>query len=203
MSTYWRLAIAACVGLTSMVAVVPRTPSVEPVILEARVLSARLSHLERQAQLLSNSATEIESTYVRDVRPIEKQLRKRAIRQDMAFATAWAIVHEANKRHLDPALVAAVMTVENPWLLPDTVSYAGAVGLMQVMPLHVQGDRAYRCGADLTDGATSVCYGTDILRQYIGEALDTAIYTALLRYNGCISTPGCEAYAAIVLNRMQ
>jgi soluble lytic murein transglycosylase-like protein len=76
----------------------------------------------------------------------------------------------------------------------------GAVGWMHVMPFHASA--VHPCGPDLTDGPTSVCYGADILRSYLGEALDAAIRAALLRYNGCVRTPGCEAYADLVLRNL-
>jgi soluble lytic murein transglycosylase-like protein len=175
----------------------PPVTAVEPS--DAQLLS-RLDLLERQAAILSQSMDEVTTKYYRDVRPIETALLRRASRPDLAKAAAWAVVREAESRHLSPALVAAVLQVENPWLAPDTVSYAGAVGLMQVMPFHVSDN--HPCGVDLTDGDTNVCYGADILRSYLGRALDDALRVALLRYNGCVRTPGCERYAAHVTARL-
>lgn len=162
-----------------------------------------LAAMERKVAALSASMDEVTLRYVRDVHPIEMSMLKRARDPGMARAAAWAIVLEAEERHLSPALVAAVMQIENPWLVTDTTSNAGAVGWMQVMPMHLTDARYNGCGADLTDGPTSVCYGTTILRDYIGRALDDAIRTALNRYNGCVRTPGCEVYADHVLARAQ
>ncbi len=174
-------------------------PTTEPV---APDISARLGVLERRARLLVESANEVEARYWRDVEPIERALLFRARNPGLARLAAWAVVREAESRHLPPELLAAVMQVENPWLVQDTVSFAGAVGWMQVMPFHAE-DGGHPCGSDLTDGPTSVCYGADILRKYLGAALDEAIQRALLRYNGCMSAPGCEMYADRVLARMQ
>jgi len=189
--------VAGGVALTVALVAAPR-PDVSRELVELRALDARLAKMERQAGLLEESAREVRDRYWRDVEPIERALLRRARSPELAKAAAWALVREAEGRHLSPALLAAVLRVENPWLVPDTVSYAGAVGWMQVMPLHVT--EGHPCGEDLTDGPTSVCYGADILRGYLGRALDDAIRAALLRYNGCVSTPGCEIYATKVVN---
>jgi hypothetical protein len=176
----------------------PPAPRQEPVGLGD--LSGRLDVMERKARLLLASNAELQARYRRDVAPIEWALAKRAVDPMLARQAAWAIVREAESRHLDPRLLAAILQVENPWLIPDTVSYAGATGFMQVMPLHVTADNP--CGTDLTDGNVSVCYGADILRAYMGRALDDAIRTGLLMYNGCVKTPGCETYADKVLGKV-
>jgi soluble lytic murein transglycosylase-like protein len=193
-----RLLIGASIGVVLFLTSYRESlPSSET--LDLSDLNARLEKAERQASLLSSSMKEVELRYLREVYPIEQALLKRAVDPRMASLAAWAIVKEAESREVSPALIAAIMQVENPWLIPDTVSFAGAVGLMQIMPLH-EGMRG--CEGKMTDGPTSVCYGVDILRQYLGEALDNAIRTALLRYNGCKNTPGCEVYAEQVMRRV-
>jgi len=96
----------------------------------------------------------------------------------VVYPLARVIVDEARAKRLDPVLVAGVVRVENPWLLDDTVSYAGAVGIMQIMPFHADG---YGCLGPLDDAGTSVCLGTAILADY----LERALRTSLLAYNGC------------------
>lgn len=159
---------------------------------------AELAAMERQAATLSESMDRDLTRYVRDVEPIERALLRRARDPWLARQAAWAVVLEAETRELSPALVAAVLQVENPWLVPDTTSYAGAVGWMQIMPMHVYD--SHPCGTDLTDGPTSVCYGSAILRDYLGRALDRAIREGLNAYNGCVRTPGCSTYATKVVN---
>ena len=161
-------------------------------------VEAEVARMERQAALLSASLDGDVTRYVRHVFPIERALLRRARDPWLARQAAWAIVAEAETRELSPALVAAVLMVENPWLVPDTTSFAGAVGWMQIMPVHVRAD--HPCGTDLTDGITSVCYGSTILRDYLGRALDKAIRESLNAYNGCVRTPGCETYATKVVN---
>lgn len=197
MTRGWPMAlIVGGISLALTLALAPR-PAPVPELLEIQALDAQLSKMERQARLLTESAGKVEAVYARDVEPIERALLRRARDPWLARQAAWAIVVEAETRDLSPALVAAVMMVENPWLDEDTVSYAGAVGLMQVMPTHLG---SHDCGPDLTDGDVNVCYGTSILREYIGAALDEAVRDALNRYSGCRATPGCEKYAAKVVN---
>lgn len=159
---------------------------------------AQVASMKRQAAALSASMAGDITRYVRDVEPIERALLRRARDPWLARQAAWALVLEAEERDLSPRLVSQVLRVENPWLAADTVSSAGAVGWMQVMPLHVRAD--HPCGTDLTDGITSVCYGSTILRDYLGRALDRAIRESLNAYSGCVRTPGCESYATKVTN---
>lgn len=202
MRTWIGTLLAGGVMLAVMLAVAPpQAPAGESLDLGA--VDAQLSRLERQAQLLAESAAEVEAKYWTEVEPLERALRARARDPELAKAAAWALVREAETRHVSPALLAAVLLVENPWLIPDTASYAGAVGWMQIMPFHARDGLHSHCGDDLTDGPTSVCYGADILAKYLGRALDDAIRRALLAYNGCRRTPGCEVYADHVLARTQ
>jgi len=162
---------------------------------------ATVARMERQVALLGASMDEVIARYVRDVAPIEQALLRRARDPWLARVASWALVAEAEERDLSPRLVSKVLRVENPWLATDTTSSAGAVGWMQVMPLHVTDD--HPCGTDLTDGPTSVCYGSAILREYIGRALDRAVREGLNAYNGCVRTPGCESYATRVTEQIE
>lgn len=97
------------------------------------------------------------------------------------------VVAEARAKRIDPVLFAGVIRTENPWLVADTFSHAGAIGIAQIMPFHEGG---YGCAGPLDDAGTSVCLGTAILRDY----LERALRRGLLDYNGCRRTPGCERY---------
>jgi len=194
--------IRMSLALALMVGAIYLTPPTPQLWGRERVGSdpmVRVAAMKRRAQVLQETGDEVIRKYVRDVSPLEYALlrfgRVRDPRQ--ARLAAWAIVRETETRHLSPQLIASLMKVEDPWLVPDTVSSAGAVGWMQIMPMHVYD--GHPCGTDLTDGDVNVCYGTTILREYIGRALDRALREALLAYNGCVSTPGCELYADRVL----
>jgi soluble lytic murein transglycosylase len=94
---------------------------------------------------------------------------------------------EAAKRNLDPYLVASVIRQESGFE-PTTVSNAGAVGLMQIMP-HEAADIASAGGIEnvtreaLFDPATNIAVGTAELSQKIArmngnETLAIAAYNA-------------------------
>lgn len=96
------------------------------------------------------------------------------------------VVHTARQHGIDPFLVAAVITVES-YYHPEVISYAGAVGLMQVLP-YVGEDVAKRHGIEwrgwqtLTEPHANITIGTAYLRELIDMfAGDTSL--ALAAYN--------------------
>jgi soluble lytic murein transglycosylase-like protein len=95
-----------------------------------------------------------------------------------------------------PHLVLAVIDVESAFD-PFAVSYAGAVGLMQVMPFwptHLGLERA-----DLIDIELNIRMGTSILAHYLER--ERGDYTrALARYNGSL---GKRSYPDLVLARLE
>ena len=120
----------------------------------------------------------------------------------LAQDIAWSVVVESRIAGVNPWFMVAVIQVENPWLKPDTVSYAGAIGITQVMPMHAG---KWGCGDDLTDIRTNVCSGARIMASYLARHWKAfgaeANRRAMLAYNGCVRTPGCESYADNVLSR--
>jgi soluble lytic murein transglycosylase-like protein len=115
---------------------------------------------------------------------------------------ATAIRRESTLTGIPVPLILGIIRTENPWLKPDTVNSYGAVGLMQVVPRFHLGSYP-KCGTDLTDIDTNVCYGVRILIAKIGAAKgDTT--KALLFYNGCWGetyVEGCERYSTHVRER--
>lgn len=110
----------------------------------------------------------------------------------LAKRVARAVVRYSEQRDLDATLVAGVIAVENAPLKPHARNRrSGATGIMQVMPFHVA--ETDPCGVDLANPETNICYGTRILRDAIRST--TSLRAALLRYNGCVKTPGCGVYA--------
>ncbi len=111
-----------------------------------------------------------------------------------------AVVREARRQQVPPSLIAAVLVTENTTLRPGARSSVGALGLMQVMPMHAG---AALCGSsDLTDVDSNICHGTLILARNLRRTRTTA--AALLRYNGCVrgtNTPDCHRYPSKVLAR--
>ena len=111
---------------------------------------------------------------------------------------AGAIVNEATKRKISPALLVGVVLTEDAKLDPKATSFVGARGLMQVMPFHAG---KHGCGSDnLFDVAANICYGADILQQLIKRS--PTVSAALQHYNGCVhgtNTPNCGTYSGKVL----
>jgi soluble lytic murein transglycosylase-like protein len=116
----------------------------------------------------------------------------------LAFRIADAIVDQAQKENLDPALLVGVLLTEDATLDPRARSSVGARGLMQVMPLH---SGKWGCGSkDLFDVEVNICHGVQILKAALDGAPNTRV--ALLRYNGCVrgrNTPNCHTYDDKVL----
>ncbi len=113
--------------------------------------------------------------------PLAQLFRRRTHESATADRIAKAVVDEARRIRIAPSLLAAVLLIENHHLDPDTVSSAGATGLMQVMPFHAG---EYGCPSDdLTDVEANICYGARIFKQYLRRT--GTVSSALLRYNGC------------------
>jgi len=116
----------------------------------------------------------------------------------LAFRIADALVDQAHKKNLDPALLVGVLLTEDATLDPRARSSVGARGLMQVMPLH---GGKWGCGSkDLFDVEVNICHGVKILKAALDGSPNTRV--ALLRYNGCVrgrNTPNCHTYDDKVL----
>ena len=116
----------------------------------------------------------------------------------LAFRIADAIVDQAAKEHIDPALLVGVLLTEDATLDPHARSSVGARGLMQVMPLH---GGKWGCGSsDLFNIESNICHGVQILKAALDGSPNTRV--ALLRYNGCVrgrNTPNCHLYDDKVL----
>ena len=116
----------------------------------------------------------------------------------LAFRIADAIVDQADREHIDPALLVGVLLTEDATLDPHARSSVGARGLMQVMPLH---GGKWGCGSsDLFDIESNICHGVQILKAALDGSPNTRV--ALLRYNGCVrgrNTPNCHQYDDQVL----
>lgn len=111
---------------------------------------------------------------------------------------AQVVYDEAARHRVDPLLVTAIITVENPTLRPRAASTQGATGLMQVMPFWRRPLRS--CGTNLQDDRTNVCMGIRVLKEHLASARGS-LRGSLLGYSGCKTTPGCDRYPGIVLRR--
>jgi hypothetical protein len=109
-------------------------------------------------------------------------------------------VHCESSKHVmlreRPQLVLAVIDVESAFD-PFAVSYAGAVGLMQVMPFW-PGELGLE-RSDLIDIELNIRMGTSILAYYL-ERERGDYRRALARYNGSL---GRRTYPDLVLGRLE
>lgn len=150
-------------------------------------------------RLLALTVVTLSVTTLPPREPIAQFLMNRGASKERALVVSQHIRQQAATHRFDPALLAAIVSVENPLLRPKAKSSAGATGIMQVMPSSA---RPYlrRCGTQLADDKTNLCIGIKIFRQKLAERKTTEL--ALLGYNGCRSSRApCGRYASIVLRR--
>jgi soluble lytic murein transglycosylase len=113
-------------------------------------------------------------------------VRKAVNDLSLPLAYTHTIRQQAAQKHLDPALIAAVIYAETKFEPRD--SAAGAVGLMQVMP-QTASFLARRSGAttfttaDLDTPAVNIAYGSYYLR-YLVDEYGGSVTLALAAYNG-------------------
>lgn len=160
-----------------------------------------LDELESRVRTVTAAWSELDEYYEARVAPIERVLLRYGADDELAQRIAVALVREANHVELEPRLLLAVLLVENPWLDPRIRSPVGAVGLMQVMPMH-RGEWP-ACEPDLEDIDANICHGVRIFAHYF-EQTGGNIERALLRYNGCVrgtNTPNCHQYPYHVFAR--
>lgn len=131
-------------------------------------------------------------------RPLAAVLARRTRRPEVAERAALVVVRESRRLNMSPSLLAAVLLIENRALDTAAVSSQGAVGLMQVMPIHAG---SYGCvNTELRELDTNICHGARLLRLYVVRSPSLRI--ALRRYNGCVRgtvTPRCSRYPTRVL----
>ncbi len=157
--------------------------------------------LEKRVARVRAAWSEAGRYYDAQVAPIERVLLRYRGDPELGQRIAVSLVRESNRLGLDSHLLLAVLLVENPWLDPVARSPVGAIGLMQVMPVH-RGSFP-ECGADLEEIETNVCAGATLFARYLRESRGD-VDRALLRYNGCVhgtNTPTCRQYPSHVFAR--
>ncbi len=162
--------------------------------------SPEVGALLARAHLLQRRWTRVEGYYELHVAPLRRVLLDYNNDPALARKVAVALVREANRAGVEPRVLLAVLLVENPSLNPNARSSVGAVGLMQVMPLHRGHWR--KCRGALDDIDTNICYGAQIFASLYEQTGDPEL--ALLRYNGCVrgtNTPDCRQYPSYVYAR--
>jgi len=131
-------------------------------------------------------------------RPLALALARRTRNPELAYRAAAAVVREAVQLRMSPSVLGAVLLIENRGLDSSAVSGQGAVGLMQVMPMHAG---SYGCSSrELREVDANICHGSRLLHRYLKRT--GSMQVALRRYNGCVrgtNTPRCEHYPVRVL----
>ena len=114
----------------------------------------------------------------------------RAVRElGLPLSEASVIRQQAAAKHLDPALIAAVIYAETKF--DPRPSSAGAQGLMQILPAtayylaHLSGGSRFTA-ADLATPSVNVAYGSYYLR-YLLDHYDGNEMLAVAAYNGGIA----------------
>ncbi|MGH7513608.1 MAG: lytic transglycosylase domain-containing protein [Gemmatimonadales bacterium] len=148
--------------------------------------------------LVDSTALEFAVTARLAHEPLTRAIARRTRNPELAERAAWAVTREAGRLRMSPSLLAAVLLVENRQLDSSAVSSQGAIGLMQVMPMHAG---SYGCeSADLMNVDANICHGARILHLYMVRSRSVTV--ALRRYNGCVrgaNTPRCYRYPVKVL----
>lgn len=160
-----------------------------------------LGRLLARARSADQALRQAEGIYDEEVAPIEAVLRTYRDDPELTRRIAMSLVREAHRANLEPRVLLSVLLVENPALEPNARSFVGAVGLMQVMPLHRGQWRA--CRPDLESIESNICHGAQIFASYLRQS-DGNLDRALLRYNGCVrgtNTPNCHGYPSWVYAR--
>lgn len=123
------------------------------------------------------------------------RILERALDPTEARQLARKVVTAAIAESVDPVLFGALVLRES-WADPNAVSWAGAVGLAQIMPKywHNQNDA---CTGDLFDAETNLACGARVLRYYL-DTCGSNVRCALNRYWGGyrIYTSGNSPYVS-------
>jgi soluble lytic murein transglycosylase-like protein len=165
----------------------------------AGVVDATAAETPREATraTLRDSLAADSAAFADSVRQVTRWLVANGAPEHRARPVARAVMTYSRKRGIDPLLVVGVIGVENAELVTSSRSRVGARGVMQVMPFWRKD--IPQCGTDMHDVRVNVCLGTAVLR--IALDASTSVREALLRYNGCVRTPGCSRYATAVFGR--
>jgi soluble lytic murein transglycosylase-like protein len=170
----------------------PQKSKARPVPSAAQAGKAARSPVRLDSTALERAVTKEHAHW-----PLAVALARRSGNPEVAVQAAAALVREAERLHLSPSLLGAVLLIENTPLDPEAVSSQGALGLMQVMPVHLG---SYGCSPDLVSIETNICHGASILKHMVRRAKSVPL--ALKRYNGCVrgrNTPRCYRYPKRVL----
>ena len=192
------LAAYACAGgiPAAGAAGMPATMADLKPIPSARRLSRPATQVTRVR--VDSAALEREVTKRLAHRPLAITLTRRLRNPELADRVAAAVVYEAGRVRMSPSLLAGVLLIENGPADSTAISTQGAIGMMQVMPVHIG---SYGClSGDLLNIEANICHGARLLNSYLRRT--KSVEQALRRYNGCVrgrNTPRCHRYPIRVM----
>jgi soluble lytic murein transglycosylase-like protein len=176
----------------------PKSSTRKPSAPKMSTPKPRVSAPARPRTARDSAAMESAVTRQLAQRPLAAALARRIRNPELADRVASAVVYEAGRAHISPSVLAAVLLIENASFDTSAVSSEGAIGLMQVMPMHVGN---YRClSGDLLNVEANICHGARLLQMHLRRT--KSLEAALRRYNGCVrgrNTPRCQRYPVRVM----
>lgn len=194
------LCVLAVVLATSACAAGGPRAAPPPAAVLAEALPATPKERRKRAPRIpvDSAALELAVTRRHAHRPLALALARRTHNPEVADRAASAVVQEAKRLRISPSLLAAVLLIENSRLDSVAVSTQGAIGMMQIMPMHAG---SYGCSsADLANLEANICHGARLLKTFLRRTGNVQL--ALRRYNGCVrgrNTPRCHRYPIRVL----
>lgn len=194
-------------ALVLVVAVLPFTLEPRSVTYTPPAVAARGEAAAPEANLFTGLVqASVSSAPKRMGLPIDKQQRLIVNYLTRKFGVSADVVQDlvktafaAGKQYgIDPRLVVAVMAVESSFN-PIAESYAGAKGLMQIIPKYHQ-EKFAAFGGEQTvfDPRVNIMVGTRIIREYLMWSAGD-LFTALQTYAGAIADRD-STYTHRVLN---
>ncbi|MEL7297168.1 MAG: lytic transglycosylase domain-containing protein [Pseudomonadota bacterium] len=172
--------------------------AVTPSLAQAAKSTERDPALANALRLAARDADTFEDRFDAEVwlKDMSGRLGSRVKEPEERVAILKGVHREAQKIELAPELVLAVIDIESNF---DrfAISYAGACGLMQVMPFWL--DEIGQPNDSLFDIDTNLRMGCTILRHYYDREKGD-LHKSLARYNGSV---GSRRYSNKVLERLR
>lgn len=186
----YKLRLIACVALIG-VAVFTTVTSVNKIMLKVNAMEAK-----GKEQFTATASTEADySAPVEEAKPL-------LFNVDLSEDVQLHIIHLCEERHIDPAVIIAMIERESGFQTDVVGDNGQSFGLMQIQPRwHYQRMLDLGC-TDLLDPIQNVTVGIDLLAELLENR---GIEWALTAYNSgtaYANEVGCNNYAAAVMARV-
>jgi len=176
--SYWVIALAFFIHCTNVTSLEPELTSAT----SSQTVSTDTKELLSLLKQSVNDATSFEDRYDAEVWLMSKTAPiSRFVKTESHQLSLLTKIHaEANRAGLQPEIVLAVIEIESGFNR-YAVSYAGAQGMMQVMPFWK--NELGRSDDNLIQTDVNLRYGCTILKFYLDKE-EGRLADALARYNG-------------------